>query len=328
MVKIGLLGVGHLGKIHLKCIEMIKGFEPIGFFDPDIAKSEEITKEFGWKRFDSAEELIVASDVLDIVTPTPFHYDLAVKAVTKGKHLFIEKPVTQNIEEAERLLELRDEYKVKIQVGHVERFNPAISSLDLESINPMFIEAHRLSSFNPRGTDVSVVLDLMIHDIDIILSIVNSEIKSVLANGVQVVSTKPDIANARIEFENGCVANLTASRISLKQMRKMRMFQSDAYISLDFLEKQAQVIKLFDEKPENGFLSEWDTANGKKYIQAEFPEILPTNAIKEELESLLNCILKDKKPAVPLEDGYKALKVATDISKEIERRLKEINEKN
>ncbi len=327
-IKIGVLGVGHLGKIHLNCINMIEGYEAVGFYDSNNKTSEFVQEKYNCKRFSSAEELIDAVDIVDIVTPTQFHFDLAKRSIQKGKHIFIEKPVTQNVSQAEELLKLRDEFNVKIQVGHVERFNPAISSIDLKSIHPMFIEVHRLSSFNPRGTDVSVVLDLMIHDIDIILSIVDSEISSIQANGVAVASPNPDIANARIEFKNGCVANLTASRISLKQMRKMRLFQGDAYISLDFLEKNAQVIRLYDEKPKEGYLSEWETDEGKKYIQAEFPEILPTNAIKEELESLLNCILADSKPEVPLEDGYKALKVATEISKEIERRLKQIREKN
>ncbi len=328
MVKIGVLGVGHLGRIHLKCISEIKGYEPIGFYDPSTEASQRAIQEYAWKRWETAEELIDNCDVIDIVTPTLYHYELAQLAIGKKKHLFIEKPVTQTLDEAKHLLELRDKYDVKIQVGHVERFNPAISSLDFSSLHPMFIEAHRLAPFNPRGTDVSVVLDLMIHDIDIILSLVDSEVKLIQANGVAVVSPTPDIANARIEFENGCVANLTASRISLKQMRKMRLFQGDAYISLDFLEKNAQVVRLYENEPENGYLTEWDTGLGKKYIQAEFPEIQPTNAIKQELKSLLDCILKDKPTEVPLEDGYKALKVATEISSEIERRLKEIREKN
>ncbi|MGK0391337.1 MAG: putative dehydrogenase [Maribacter sp.] len=326
-MKIGLFGVGHLGKVHLKCIKLIAGFEPIGFYDADSAIRQKVSDDLGWKAYDSAEELIHDADVIDIVTPTVTHFEIAKKAIQKGKHVFIEKPVTQTLEQATELLELRDKHQVKVQVGHVERFNPAVSSIDITTLNPMFIEVHRLSSFNPRGTDVSVVLDLMIHDIDIILHLVPSEIKSISANGVGVVSSTPDIANARIEFENGCVANLTASRISLKQMRKMRIFQEDAYVSLDFLEKNAQIIRLSDEEPEGGYLSALETKEGTRYIQAEFPEIQATNAIKQELETFLNCIMEDTRPRVPLEDGYKALKVAYSISDEIEQRLNKIKKK-
>ncbi len=327
MKKIGLLGVGHLGKIHIKCIDMIEGWEPVGFYDPDDDISRKVQETTSWRRFHSVEELIEVSDAVDIVTPTENHFELAAEAIRKGKHIFIEKPVTRTLEEAEELIRLKNEYGVKVQVGHVERFNPAVESLDIQSIDPMFIEVHRLSNFNPRGTDVSVVLDLMIHDIDIILSIMESPIVSISANGVPVVSQQPDIANARIEFENGCVANLTASRISLKQMRKMRMFKEDAYISLDFLEKKAQVVRLYENEPEGGYLSSWDTGEGKKFISAEFPEIRPTNAIKEELSSFLECILKDTPPKVPLEDGYEALRVATGISDEIQMRLKRIQDR-
>ena len=327
-MKIGLFGVGHLGKIHLKCIKMIAGFEPIGFYDANADIRQKVSDDLGWKAYDSAEKLIADADVIDIVTPTVTHFEIAKKAIQKGKHVFIEKPVTQTLEQAAELLELRDKHQVKVQVGHVERFNPAVSSIDITTLNPMFIEVHRLSSFNPRGTDVSVVLDLMIHDIDIILHLVPSEIKSISANGVGVVSSTPDIANARIEFENGCVANLTASRISLKQMRKMRIFQEDAYVSLDFLEKNAQIIRLSDEEPAEGYLSALETKEGTRYIQAEFPEIQATNAIKQELETFLNCILEDTRPRVNLEDGYKALKVAYSISDEIEQRLNKIKKKD
>lgn len=189
------------------------------------------------QRFQTPQELFAAVDVVDIVTPTTTHFEMAAQAIRAGKHFFIEKPITRTVEEAEELIKLAQEFKVKAQVGHVERFNPALLALEDMELNPMFIEAHRLAVFNPRGTDVSVILDLMIHDLDIVLSIVKSEVKFISASGVAVASETPDIANARIEFENGCVANLTASRISLKQMRKVRLFQKDAYISLDFLEK-------------------------------------------------------------------------------------------
>lgn len=317
-----------MGKIHLKCIGMIDRYQPVGFYDSNSEVREKIAKELNWKAYDSADALIRDSEMIDIVTPTFSHFEIAKKAIQQGKHVFIEKPVTQTLEQAEELLQLRDQFQVQVQVGHVERFNPAVSSIDITTLNPMFIEVHRLSPFNPRGTDVSVVLDLMIHDIDIVLHLVKSDIKSISANGVGVVSKTPDIANARIEFENGCVANLTASRISLKQMRKMRIFQGDAYISLDFLEKNAQVVRLYDEEPKNGYLSALETQEGTRYIQAEFPEIQSTNAIKQELETFLDCIMKNKTPKVPLEDGYKALKVAYSISNEIEERLKDIQDKH
>ena len=241
MLKIGVLGVGHLGRIHLKCIELVDELELVGFFDPNEKNASTALKNHKIQRFDSLEDLIAAVDMVDIVTPTTTHFRLAKKSIEAGKHVFIEKPVTNTISEAEELLSLAKEMNVKVQVGHVERFNPAFLSLKDTDLKPMFIEAHRLAMFNPRGTDVSVVLDLMIHDLDIVLSLVDSEVKGVHASGVNVVSDSPDIANVRLEFENGCVANLTASRISMKQMRKVRLFQPDAYISLDFLEKNTLI---------------------------------------------------------------------------------------
>lgn len=324
MLKIGVLGTGHLGKIHLKCIQMAtESYELVGFFDPDEATSSRIAAEYGIQAFPSAESLMDAVEVVDIVTPTTSHFDLARQALLKGKHIFIEKPLTHTLEEAETLVKLHERSGVKVQVGHVERFNPALLALDKMPLNPMFVEAHRLAMFNPRGTDVSVVLDLMIHDLDILLSMVPAEVKHISASGVPVVSDTPDIANARIEFENGCVANLTASRISIKQMRKVRLFQQDAYISLDFLDKQAQIIRLFDEfapdLPHTDLMS-LDTPRGKKLLQMQAPEIEPVNAIKMELESLATSIRQDSVPPVSIEDGYKALRLAYAIIEEIEQR--------
>ncbi|MDX1666995.1 MAG: Gfo/Idh/MocA family oxidoreductase, partial [Saprospiraceae bacterium] len=255
---------------------------------------------------------------------TTTHYELAARCIESGKHLFIEKPLTHDLEEAKALLAMQKGKEVKIQVGHVERFNPALLALEDMVLNPMFVEAHRLAVFNPRGTDVSVVLDLMIHDLDILLSLVSSEVSAVSASGVAVVSSSPDIANARIEFENGCVANLTASRISLKQMRKVRLFQKDAYISLDFLEKQAQVVRMHDQKPEDEKKSsdfvEIDTPAGKKFIQVGTPPIEPVNAIALELESLAGSIEQDERPKVSIEDGFQALKLAQRILNQIDLR--------
>jgi predicted dehydrogenase len=325
MLKIGVLGAGHLGKIHLKCLQLAsETYELLGFFDPSPG-AKEVAAQLGIKAFASIEDLMDAVDVVDVVTPTPTHFDLAEKAIRKGKHIFIEKPLTQTVEQAERLMELSAEYKVMVQVGHVERFNPALLALEDIKLAPMFIEAHRLAAFNPRGTDVSVVLDLMIHDLDIVLSMVDSPVVKVSANGVAVVSDTPDIANARIEFANGCVANLTASRISLKQMRKVRLFQRDAYISLDFLEKNAQVVRLYEKDapnlPVDANLLELQTTTGTKMIHVDMPAIEPVNAIKMELESFGESIRLGAKPKVSIEDGYQALKLAYEIIQDMEGKL-------
>lgn len=327
MLKIGVLGVGHLGKIHVRCLQMLSDkYEIVGFFDPSHENAAAVEQEFGIQRFQDLDQLLEAVEVVDIVTPTTTHFQLAKKALEKGKHLFIEKPVTESIEEAEALLALIRANDLKVQVGHVERFNPALLSLGNLPIQPMFVEGHRLANFNPRGTDVSVVLDLMIHDLDLLLNLVQSEVVGVSASGVAVVSKTPDICNAHIEFANGCVANLTASRISLKQMRKIRLFQRDAYISLDFLEKQAQIVRLSDEPhpEEEGKVSfELPVADGERYIQIENPEIQPVNAIKMELATLADSIEQNRRPRVSLEDGYKALKLAYQISEKMEDRLKQ-----
>ncbi|MEL6657176.1 MAG: Gfo/Idh/MocA family oxidoreductase [Bacteroidota bacterium] len=325
MLKIGVLGTGHLGKIHLKCIGLAnESYELVGFFDPNPEVAQAVAEAYNTTAFPSAEALIEAVDVVDIVTPTTTHFVLAKQVIEAGKHLFIEKPITHTLEEAKELVDLAKEKGVKVQVGHVERFNPALLALGNTPVNPMFIEAHRLAVFNPRGTDVSVVLDLMIHDLDIILSLVQSEVKEVHASGVAVVSDTVDIANARIAFTNGCIANLTASRISLKQMRKVRFFQPDAYISLDFLDKQAQLIRLYDHNetpPENGQQFELETNKGKKTIHMDMPEIEPVNAIKMELETFAQSIEQDLRPKVNAEDGYRALALAYQITAAIEESL-------
>ncbi len=322
-LKIGLVGAGHLGKIHLKCILASEKYELVGFFDANTDIQKSIAEEYQVKAFDNVSELINAVEVVDIVTPTPFHFDLALEAIKLGKHLFIEKPVTSTPEEARKLQELSKQKNVKIQVGHVERFNPAFLALKDVSLKPVFIEAHRLATFNPRGTDVSVVLDLMIHDLDLLLSIVESPVASIHASGVALVSHHADICNARIEFENGCVANLTASRISLKQMRKLRIFQPDAYLSLDFLEKEAQVIRLHDEsnltEERRNELMPLETAKGKKFIELSSPQTEPTNAIQMELESLATAIWNNENPIVVIEDGMAALELAHRIHDEVEK---------
>lgn len=321
-LKIGLIGAGHLGKIHLKCIRALSDiYELVGFYDVDLATKQEIAQSFKVKSFASAQELIEASEVVDIVTPTVTHFGLVKQALEQGRHVFVEKPVTQNSEHAHTLIQLAKQNRCKVQVGHVERFNPAMLSLEGLALNPMFIEGHRLATFNPRGTDVPVVMDLMIHDLDIVLKMVQSPIQYMQANGVAVISPEPDIANTRIEFKNGCVVNLTASRISLKQMRKLRVFQSDAYISLDFLEKQSQIIRLYDQHPndlEN--LMELDLPAGKKYISMFAPEPEPVNAIQMELASLAESVRENKSVQVTLEEATYALEVAEQIMDKIKAR--------
>lgn len=315
MLKIGVLGAGHLGKIHLKLLNQSSKYQLVGFYDPLPKNANQVAKEFGYHKFDSITELIDAVDVVDIVTPTLSHFDCAVEALKKGKHIFVEKPITTTLAEAETLRALLKKYKLKGQVGHVERFNPAFKAAKAFIKNPMFIETHRLAEFNPRGTDVPVVLDLMIHDIDIILSVVHSDIKHISASGVAVISDTPDIANARIEFENGCVANLTASRISLKNMRKIRFFQKDAYISVDFLDKKSEVVRMQDvpDNPDEFAMILQNAEGLKKQIYFENPNIEPNNAILEELETFANAIKHHSTPIVPFKDGAKALKVAQQI---------------
>ncbi|WP_370476653.1 Gfo/Idh/MocA family protein [Tamlana flava] len=315
MLKAGVLGAGHLGKIHLRLLKQSEKYNLVGFYDADETNGKKVEAEFGYKFFNSVDELIDAVDMVDIVTPTLSHYNCAKQSIAKGKHIFIEKPITNTVEEAEHIRLLLAENNLRGQVGHVERFNPAYLAVKNEIKSPMFIETHRLAEFNPRGTDVPVVLDLMIHDIDIILSIVKSKVKSISASGVAVISDTPDIANARLEFENGCVANLTASRISLKKMRKARFFQKDAYISVDFLTKKCEVVKMKDA-PENpgDFDMILQNAEGvKKQIYFDNPPVPDNNSILDELESFADAINNDRAPEVTLHDGTEALRIANQI---------------
>ncbi|MDD3637771.1 MAG: Gfo/Idh/MocA family oxidoreductase [Bacteroidales bacterium] len=328
MLKIGVLGAGHLGKIHLKCIQQIPEYELIGFYDSDVANAQKVAEDFNLKAFDSIESLIDATDVVDIVTPTVSHFSCAAQSLKKSRHVFIEKPVVATPEEANELIALARKAKVKVQVGHVERFNPAFLAVQNSLNNPLFIEAHRLAQFNPRGTDVPVILDLMVHDIDIVLSSIRSKVKSISASGVAVVSDTPDITNARITFENGAVANLTASRISLKNMRKARFFQKDAYITVDFLEKQSEIVRMksISKEPDDPMAMVIDLGEGKgsKQISFEKPEIGPVNAIKMELEKFYEAIINDKTPAVSIEDGVEVLRLAYQILDEVNKNVSQI----
>ncbi len=319
MLKIGIFGVGHLGKFHLTNWKEIEGVTIAGFYDPSKENALAAVKEYNVKRYANADDLVNECDAIDIVAPTSAHFELSKKAILKSKHVFVEKPLANTMDEAKELLKLSKEANIKFQVGHVERFNPAFLAAKDHHLNPMFIEVHRLAQFNPRGTDVSVILDLMIHDIDIILSLVKSNVKSISANGVIVMSDTPDIANVRIEFNNGCVANLTSSRISMKKMRKMRLFQKDSYISIDFLEKKTEIIKLKSPGDKNVFSFNIDTNKGKKTIAIAAPKVPEGNALKMELESFKHAILNNTNTAVSEVDGFLAMEIAHQILEKIAR---------
>ncbi len=319
MLKIGVIGAGHLGKIHIQQWKEVPTVQLIGFFDPSDEQAEKAIAEYNVIRYTDIDALIQEADALDIVAPTTNHYDIAKKCLLAGKHFFIEKPLANTLEEGRELVKLVKEAGVKCQVGHVERYNPAYLALTEETLQPMFIEAHRLSQFNPRGTDVSVILDLMIHDIDIVMHLVKSPVRRISASGVSVISETADIANARIEFDNGCVANLTASRISLKKMRKLRLFQRDAYISVDFLDKKTEVVRLKDDDgPRGMFDFPLDMPNGeKKVISMQMPEVTPSNAIRSELAEFADAIINDKPVKVSVYDGFQAMDVAHQILKKM-----------
>jgi predicted dehydrogenase len=323
MLKIGVVGAGHLGKIHIRLLlELADIFEFIGFYDVDSVNSQSVANQFNIKSFPSISDLINEVDCLDIVTPTLSHYACAIDALRARKHVFIEKPLSETMEEAKKMVMLTNEAEVIVQVGHVERFNPAFQAALPYLKNPMFIETHRLAQFNPRGTDVPVVLDLMIHDIDIILSVVKSRVKNIAASGVSVVSESHDITNARLEFENGCVANLTASRISLKNMRKSRFFQKDTYISVDFLTKELEVVSIEDIQGEPDpfdIILEIGKENKRKKILIDKPELAEVNAIKEELIAFHDAIVNKKHPIVSVEDGFSAMEVAYGILSKLEK---------
>ena len=320
MLKVGVIGVGHLGKFHLNNWKEIEGVSLTGFFDTDDKNASQVQEKYQLKRYESAQALIDDCDAVDIVAPTPYHFELCEMALKKGKHVFVEKPLANTMEEARALVKLAKESNLKFQVGHVERFNPAFLALQETELKPMFIEVHRLAQFNPRGTDVSVILDLMIHDIDIILHIVKSNVSYISANGVAVMSDTPDIANVRIEFDNGCVANLTSSRISMKKMRKIRLFQKDAYIGIDFLDKKTEVIKIDAPGDKSVFTFDIETNNGKKTIAVANPIVQDGNAILMELQAFKNAIVNNEETPVTVIDGFRAMEVAHQILEKINSR--------
>jgi predicted dehydrogenase len=320
-LKIGIIGVGHLGKLHAKMFSEIKNSELVGIFDIDAENSKAAGDEFGLRVFESEESLLDKIDAASVAVTTSAHYEVAKRCLERGVHVFLEKPITSTISEAETLVKLASEKKLTLQVGHIERFNPALVSLEEYISNPVFIESDRLSQFNPRGTDVAVVLDLMIHDIDVILSLIKSEVKKIDASGVAVVSDNVDIANARIQFENGAVANVTASRISQKKMRKMRIFQKDNYIGLDFVTGASEVYRLLsaeDTISSGTSFVEIGVGDKKKRLVYEQPQVKEINALSYELELFVEAVINKTRPVVSGEDGLRALTVANEIIKKIE----------
>lgn len=315
MLQVGIFGAGHLGKIHLQQWLTLRDVSVVGFYEPDEARAAAVSAELGIPHMVDASALIAAIDAADIVAPTIAHHELAKACLLAGKHVFIEKPLANTLEEGRELVKLVREANVKCQVGHVERYNPALLALEGQVLSPMFIEAHRLSPFHARGTDVAVILDLMIHDIDIVLHLVKAPVKRISASGVAVMSDTADLANARLEFSNGCVANLTASRISLKKMRKMRLFQRDAYIGIDFLDKKTEVIRLREPDGRRGLLDmPVNRPDGRQQIMSvEMPDVKPTNAIQAELTEFVRCIHEDLPERVSVFAGYEAMDVAHQI---------------
>ena len=329
-LKVGVIGTGHLGKLHIKMLKQIEDCSLIGIFDSDLETAKAAGQEYRVNIFDSLDKLLQNVEAVSIAATTSSHYSIAKRCLENNIHVFVEKPITVTIPEAEDLVEIANLRNLILQVGHIERFNPALVSLEKYIMQPMFIQTDRLAQFNPRGTDVAVVLDLMIHDIDIILSLVKSTVKNVEASGVAVVSDTIDIANARIQFENGAVANVTASRISQKKMRKMRIFQRDNYISLDFITGVSEVYKLvpIEEKFDSSNISFGEIGLGekKKRVVYEQPVVKEVNALKYELQLFADSVINNKKPVVSGEDGLNALKVAEMIIKKIEQSLRMIKQ--
>lgn len=322
-LSVGVIGVGHLGKLHSKMFNQISNCELVGVFDSNPEQAKSVAEEFSVKHFNSIDELLSKVKAVSIAATTSAHHEVAKKCFEKNINVFVEKPITATIEQGEELVKIANEKKLKFQVGHIERFNPGLLSLESFISDPMFIQSDRLAQFNPRGTDVAVVLDLMIHDIDIILSFIKSDVKQIDANGVAVVSDHIDIANARIQFENGAVANVTASRISQKKMRKMRIFQKDHYISLDFITGVSEVYRLqaIEEAalPNSISYGEMGVGDRKKRLIYEQPEAKEVNALNYELQLFVDSVLYDKKIVVSGEDGLRALKVAEIIIQKIEQ---------
>jgi predicted dehydrogenase len=322
-LRVGVIGVGHLGSLHAKMFAAIPEATLVGVYDVDQAKADKVAQEYGAAPFDDIDKLLAGVDAVSIATSTTAHFDVAARAIDRGVHMFIEKPITQTVEEANQLCALSGQRGLVVQVGHIERFNPAILALEGFGIAPLFIESHRMAQFKPRGTDVAVVLDLMIHDIDLILTFVKSPVRQIDASGVAVVSDTIDIANARLQFENGCVANVTSSRISQRAMRKMRLFQPNAYISIDFSEGMAEVFRLTPDDAPNVkgtmVLGEMGVGKNRKKILYEQPRTREVNALRHELELFVQAVQTGGTPVVTADDARHALEVATSILRKIDQ---------
>ena len=317
IVRIGVVGVGHLGKFHVQQYQTIHNVDCVGIFDVDSKCAGGVSRAYNVKSYKNLDDLLSRCDAVSICTPTSTHYSVAKQALNLGCHVFIEKPITTNIAEAEKLILLSDNNKKMIQVGHIERFNPAFCAFNKESVRPEFIESHRLAPFNIRGTDVDVILDLMIHDIDILLQIIQSDINQINASGVSILSDTIDMANTRIEFANGCVANLTASRISQKQLRKFRIFEKNIYTNIDFLNPCVETYMLSNKQPEKDGSYIVVNENSEKFILYDKPNIVSHNALKVELEAFIQSITNCINPAVSAKDGLAALQVAIQIRDQI-----------
>lgn len=323
--------MGHLGRLHAQNYKLISEAEVLGVYDLDYERSKDVAAEFKITAFDDLNQLLDQIEAASIVVSTANHFEIARTCLERGIHCLVEKPITSTISEANQLIELSRNNQLILQIGHIERFNPAIVALNDFELNPMFIESHRLASFNPRGTDVAVVLDLMIHDIDIILNLVKNPVTKIDASGVAIITDEVDIANARIGFKNGCVANVTASRISQKKMRKMRLFQRNAYIGIDFLQKLSEIYKLVDYYDTNiepnqipielGQLDQFDHPRKIVYERRQLEDV---NALKLELQSFLDSIKTGNPPVVSGEDGREALRVAIEITDTIKRQVKSL----
>jgi predicted dehydrogenase len=317
--RIGLVGLGYLGKIHLKLLLELNEWELAGVYDKNIILTNELAASYGVKAFHDLNSLLDTVDVLDIVTPSSTHFEIARQAIINGKDVFIEKPVTSTLEEANQLQLLANEAGVIIQVGHVERFNPAFKAALPYISSPKFIEVHRLATYNPRGTDVSVTLDLMLHDLDLLLHIVQANIRKISAVGTKLVSPSPDIVNARIEFDNGCVANITTNRMAFKNVRKFRVFDEKNFVTINLLEKQTEVMRMQNAKSNSSnVLIETPGNQSNKEIVVERPIILPVNAIKEELLTFYNSVANRKKIEVSISEAIAAIKLAIEIEEKIE----------
>ena len=301
-IRIGVIGIGYLGKFHLEKFQKNKDCQLVWLIDKNIKNIKNYKDKYNIST--NYKEIVDDVDAVSIVTPTVNHYEIARYFIERNKHVLIEKPMTQTVSEAKKLINLAKKYKKTIQIGHLERFNPVIRKVSSLIKNPLFIEVHRLAQFNPRSTDVNVVYDLMIHDIDITTSLVPSKIKKISSFGKNIITNKIDIANARLEFFNGTIANLTASRISQKSERKIRIFEKDKYLSLDFLQPKLKIVEKVKKKSSKLF----------KTLEYNYKK---TDALNDEIIDFINSIRMNKKPLVDGIQGMEALKLAAAISKKL-----------